>query len=472
MKKALLPTLFLLCIAGFLSAQTTQQPNAFVGKRLWNDYYTPQGEGSLSDFDNLGSGFELGYLRSMSPHFNFGIPVQLMVSDLPESVDNVTTIGIDAIGQLQAYKPGSKVIPYVTAGVGGVLEEWEKLNFQLPIGVGVNFRIGDYVVITPQATFRKSLSDNRDNFQYGIGLGFFIGKNNTPEEAEDLVKNEDKDNDGVNDKEDLCPDVPGVIAFAGCPDTDADGIQDSKDQCPEVAGTKETLGCPDSDADGFADKRDKCPDEPGSVMGCPDDDSDGLANMDDECPLQAGPLNNSGCPIVDMDGDGFKDAEDACPEVPGTIRGCPDSDGDGFNDKEDACPNEAAPRSRNGCPIIEQSDQKILDDAVHSIHFEFSSATLKPISIPVLDQVKSVLDKYPNYKLSITGHTDNVGDASQNEVLSLKRANTCYKYLLSKGISRDRLVVKGLGEAEPIADNDTESGRAVNRRVEFEILEQ
>lgn len=472
MKKILLSTLIILSFASILFSQTTQQPNAFVGRVLWNDYYTPQDAGDLTDFDNFGNGFELGYLRSMSPNFNFGIPVQLLVCDLPESTDNVTTLGIDAIGQFKPGNPNAKVIPYLTAGVGGVLEEWEDLNFQIPVGIGVNFRLGDYVVITPQATFRKSLSEDRDNFQYGIGLGFFLGKGKTPEPVEQ-ISNKDKDNDGVADSEDLCPDIPGVMAFAGCPDTDADGVQDSKDECPEVAGPIETLGCPDSDGDGFADNKDKCPEEPGTVGGCPDDDGDGIPNIEDDCPSEAGLRSNNGCPVVDRDKDkdGFIDAEDACPETPGSIRGCPDSDGDGFNDKEDACPNEAAPRSRNGCPVIEASDQKILDNAVNNIHFEFASATLKPISIPVLDQVKSVLDKYPTKKLSITGHTDNVGNENTNMVLSERRANACLQYLVSKGINTSRIMAKGMGETQPIADNNTEPGRALNRRVEFVIVE-
>jgi len=468
MIQKLLTTFIALFLIHSAIAQTTSQPNAFVGKRLWSDHQTFNG-GSFSDFGEYGSGFELGYLRSMSPHFNFSVPAQLMVINLPEELDNFTTLGVDAMGQFRAYQPGARVIPYLTAGVGGVLEDFENLNFELPVGIGVNIRLGEYAFINTQATFRKSLSGDRDNFQYGIGLGFYIGRNDE-EPAEKVARVKDKDQDGIDDKDDDCPDVPGVIAFNGCPDTDQDGITDLDDLCPEEAGPKNTRGCPDADADGFADNRDDCPDEPGSLAGCPDDDSDGLANNKDDCPLEAGSIANRGCPVNDRDADGITDDKDPCPDEAGTINGCPDSDNDGFANNVDRCPNDPAPLSEDGCPIIEKKDREILDYAVQAVQFEFSSATLKSISLPVLDQVKGVLDKYPDYHLNIIGHTDDVGDTSTNEVLSLKRGNSCFLYLKTKGVNPDRMSVSGYGETQPIADNTTEEGRALNRRVEFLVV--
>ena len=80
------------------------------------------------------------------------------------------------------------------------------------------------------------------------------------------------------------------------------------------------------------------------------------------------------------------------------------------------------------------------------------------------------MDKYPGYQLQISGHTDSVGDAAANEALSIKRANACYVYLVSKGVDANRLIVTGLGETQPIADNNTEEGRSLNRRVEFSVV--
>ena len=77
--------------------------------------------------------------------------------------------------------------------------------------------------------------------------------------------------------------------------------------------------------------------------------------------------------------------------------------------------------------------------------------------------------KYPDYNLSIEGHTDNTGGQEINEKLSESRAKACYDYLVSKGIPASRLKYKGFGQSRPIANNNTYSGRTLNRRVEFNM---
>jgi hypothetical protein len=170
----------------------------------------------------------------------------------------------------------------------------------------------------------------------------------------------DRDNDGVTDKKDRCPDVPGLKKFQGCPDNDGDGIPDDQDACPGGAGPASTNGCPDRDGDGIPDKDDRCPDNagPASTNGCPDRDGDGIPDRDgdgipdkdDRCPDQAGPKATKGCP--DKDGDGIADIDDRCPDNagPASTNGCPDRDGDGVIDIDDECPDEPGPASRKGCP--------------------------------------------------------------------------------------------------------------------------
>src|SRR5438105_4150920 len=93
------------------------------------------------------------------------------------------------------------------------------------------------------------------------------------------VKPSDRDNDGIPDKTDLCPDLPGTAATGGCPDRDHDGIADAVDKCPDVPGLARLKGCPiaDRDHDGINDEDDRCPDQPGTLKyhGCPVPDSDG-----------------------------------------------------------------------------------------------------------------------------------------------------------------------------------------------------
>lgn len=100
------------------------------------------------------------------------------------------------------------------------------------------------------------------------------------------------------------------------------------------------------------------------------------------------------------------------------------------------------------------------------IHFAFNSAELHPDSLPVLEELRDVLRADPNLSLVLTGHTDSIGDAGYNLSLSLRRAESVKFWLVQNGILPSRLQAAGKGESEPIDSNDTEYGRAVNRRVE------
>ncbi len=284
----------------------------------------------------------------------------------------------------------------------------------------------------------------------------------------------DSDNDGVPDNQDQCPNQPGLPDNSGCPpkDSDNDGIADDLDQCPNQPGSPEMAGCPDTDRDGIPDNEDACPDQPGllSMQGCPmqDSDRDGVADDQDECPDQPGPLATKGCP--DSDNDSFADKDDLCPDQPGTQKGCPDKDGDGVADNMDNCPSTPGSALNYGCPDIAKADRERLSFAAHAVQFEQGKATLKAASYAVLDEVVAIMKKYPNYELFIRGHTDNTGSAQANQLLSEERAKACYEYLIARGIDPLRLRYEGIGSREPIADNSTEEGRSLNRRVEFKLI--
>jgi Ca-activated chloride channel family protein len=122
--------------------------------------------------------------------------------------------------------------------------------------------------------------------------------------SKSLSTEKDKDQDGIKNRRDECPEIAGPIENKGCPwpDMDSDGIPDKDDSCKNVAGPKENNGCPWPDADG-----------------------DGVIDKDDACPTVAGPAENNGCPWPETDGDGILDKDDACPTVPGMpeYNGCP-----------------------------------------------------------------------------------------------------------------------------------------------------
>jgi outer membrane protein OmpA-like peptidoglycan-associated protein len=105
--------------------------------------------------------------------------------------------------------------------------------------------------------------------------------------------------------------------------------------------------------------------------------------------------------------------------------------------------------------------------ALYGIHFETAKATILPDSETVLAEVTKMLQQNPDVKVSIEGHTDNVGSAAANQTLSEKRAQAVVAWLSSHGIEGSRLKAKGWGASKPVDDNATEDGRAKNRRVEL-----
>jgi outer membrane protein OmpA-like peptidoglycan-associated protein len=104
-----------------------------------------------------------------------------------------------------------------------------------------------------------------------------------------------------------------------------------------------------------------------------------------------------------------------------------------------------------------------------NIFFDVDKFELKEKSIPELQKIIQFLKENPSVKLEISGHTDNTGSATYNRQLSEKRARSVYQYLVDKGIVAARLTPKGYGPDQPVAKNDTDDNRMLNRRIEFKI---
>jgi len=102
--------------------------------------------------------------------------------------------------------------------------------------------------------------------------------------------------------------------------------------------------------------------------------------------------------------------------------------------------------------------------------FESGKANLKPEAFAVLNELVEYLNRKDDEKIEIGGHTDNVGKAEANMILSTNRANTVREYLITKGIAPERVSSKGYGLTEPVAENDSAEGRQMNRRTEVKIL--
>lgn len=105
--------------------------------------------------------------------------------------------------------------------------------------------------------------------------------------------------------------------------------------------------------------------------------------------------------------------------------------------------------------------------ALQGIQFDTGKDSIKPESEPLLAEIKALLDSNPSLRLSVEGHTDNVGAAAANLALSKRRADAVRAWLVAKGVPAGRLTSQGFGDTQPVADNRTEAGRAKNRRVEL-----
>ncbi|MHC1706397.1 MAG: OmpA family protein [Bacteroidales bacterium] len=118
-------------------------------------------------------------------------------------------------------------------------------------------------------------------------------------------------------------------------------------------------------------------------------------------------------------------------------------------------------------PAISQADQEAIISIAKAVYFDTGSDKIKDESLPRLDELVSIVKKYPGLKITVEGHTDNVGSDDSNLKLSQDRVNSVKKYLTSKGIDAGRITATGYGETKPITTNDTPEGRSKNRRVEI-----
>lgn len=107
---------------------------------------------------------------------------------------------------------------------------------------------------------------------------------------------------------------------------------------------------------------------------------------------------------------------------------------------------------------------------LRGVNFDFDKSDIRPDSRPVLDEAAEILKANPEVRISIEGHTDALGSDAYNEKLSVRRAEAVFRYLVNRGVAPERMEVVGYGESRPVADNETEQGRAQNRRVELHII--
>ena len=418
---------------------TSPSASIDLGPSLFNEYF------NVTDHWNVQSSFSTVTLTRYAEN-GYSIGFRASVNKFSKLGDTSITPKTIITGDLVLTKTLSALTfcslePYIELGAGQSFVGGDN-DYHLNAGAGVSYAVSDKVHLKLNTIYRHNKKNNGivsyvpdviPHFQHNLSVAINFG-------------GKDTDKDGVYDRHDDCPSVPGLPEFNGCPDDDGDGIENSKDACPNAAGLLEFNGCPDSDGDGIADPNDACPDVAG------------LAKF-------------NGCP--DSDGDGIEDGKDACPDAAGPrkFNGCPDSDGDGIADPNDKCPNEAGPSDNAGCPNPTAEAIEKLNELGAVVQFEFNKSNLRDDAIELLLSVYEIMAKYGNTNFLIEGHTDSSGPKAFNKKLSLERAENVKSHLVSKGVEGDRLSTAGFGEDNPKESNNTRKGRIANRRVEFKVVE-
>ena len=435
-------TALALSFASTAFAQTTSNPWLIgVGAHAENHVAA----GKFGDMFSTAFGGNGGELYKMN---NFTITPPLSKLTVARNLNKYFVLDWQTtVGNVDNEKIGMDKEFFLQTGLGvqfKLASLWNEESWFDPyLRIGANYLRHDYEGTGAVNSDGDLIKANHFTTAGGIGANFWLTKNfginlqgdyvGTPTDKSNLVNfwqagasilfrfgNNDRDKDGIKDKDDACPDVFGLAQFQGCPDTDGDGIADKDDNCPEVAGPVENNGCP-----------------------WPDTDGDGVLDKDDACPNVAGPVENKGCPWPDTDGDGVLDKDDECPTVPGLVE-------------------------LKGCPrkVAEEVTGQLKD-----ILFNFNKATLRPESEPKLDAAAAYLKQYGNGKYLVIGHTDKKGSDAYNLKLSRERAHVVVKALEARGVSADKLKSRGVGSAqatEPATASD--EARLKDRKVVVEEI--
>jgi outer membrane protein OmpA-like peptidoglycan-associated protein len=405
------------------------------------------------------------------------------------------------------FAPGKPVNPYLYAGIGAMYYKRSsgaisipdgKLipTIHIPLGIGLEVYPSSNISLIVDAGYRimdaytdaLKLSKTDGYATVKAGVNIYIGRSDLGDADKDGLTNGDEkafgtnpdnpdsDGDGLNDGDE-------VHKFKTDPlkvDSDGDGLNDGD----EVRKYHTDPTKADTDGDGLSDGDEvlKYHTDPLKI----DTDGDGLSDGDEVIKYKSDPLK------VDTDGDKLSDYDEVQ-----TYRTDPtkvDTDTDGLSDYDEVTKYKTNPLKsdtdgggmsdgeevKRGTNPLDPKDDVLKETIVlekgktvilKGVNFEFNKATLTMDSENTLEMAYNALVAQPDIKVLIVGHTDAVGSDAYNKKLSFRRAETVKNWMVAKGISARRMSVAGKGEIEPIDSNETDDGRANNRRIEFRVLQ-
>ncbi|MCK9332269.1 MAG: OmpA family protein [Candidatus Cloacimonetes bacterium] len=341
-------------------------------------------------------------------------------------------------GSLDLSQSDADIIPHIPLGVGLQTQLKPGMNLEVTLGYNLansdamdgRIRIGD----DDMNTFTGK--DHDGFYSLSAGLSFYnpgtkvtkLKPSPVPVAPKPVVQQDprtmDSDSDGISDYDEI--NVYGTDPRKA--DTDGDGLSDYVELMQYRTNPLKI----DTDADGINDK-------------------------DEVITYHTNPAK------VDTDGDGLSDFAEIMEHKTNPL--LTDTDKGSVGDGEEilAKTNPLDPKD----DVLDLKEGATF--SLEGIFFETAQANILPESIPVLEKAYTALAANPEVNILITGHTDNIGNDASNMVLSSNRANSVRNWFIEKGIAAERIRAEGRGETQPRASNDTEDGRALNRRIEFEI---
>lgn len=257
-------------------------------------------------------------------------------------------------------------------------------------------------------------------------------------------------------------------------DSDGDGVPDKKDHCPELPGTKENKGCPDDIT-------------PPPFEYRMDRDMDGVENDIDECPDAFGTFERNGCPmsLIGLIQPPEKSVIHAIEEKPTIAQldnyempvdkdsrsAFKDADHDGVYNSLDKCPKTKGLRELYGCPAFSNEEKKMLKDIQENVKFEPYKANMYTNAQPFLvDLAKWLNETQPDVRIRMGIHTDDGWGTEESANLAAERGKVIVQFLLKQGVARERMQIMNFGRMRPLATDYSEAGKNANRRVEVEVI--
>lgn len=448
MKRSLIALSLTLATSPFLLATEQAEYQSWVGgfvERYIPDSEKPDPIGYLKS--GWGLGGEYGYrfkpewaVRLEASRLDLGVDKQKLGINNPD--DKGWRYGVDAL-----YFAENDAL-YLFAGL-----KQETVGADATyanIGLGKHWHIKDNWRVITEAAMYRDFDDGLVDYGLKLGVAYTFG-------GKGAGATRDADGDGVADAQDNCPGTATgtPVDSMGCSlDSDNDGVLNNLDNCPNSpAGSKvDARGCAiDSDSDGIADVRDQCPSTPKGhkvdARGCSlDSDNDGVVNSMDSCPdTPAGvKVGAKGCSLsIDSDQDGVRDSADQCADTPMT-------------DKVDS----------KGCSIFEDKEVAVRLEVL----FGNNSAEVANPDSAQFQEFADFMQRFPNTKTVIEGHSSAVGNAAYNLQISQRRADAVRDLLVSRyGVDADRISTIGYGETRLLDTSNTAQAHKLNRRIEAKV---